>query len=598
MKGRNMVKFQTLCRIAIVIWIGNGASVVATVYDSDGSAASVQGLQNAALDGDTITLPAGTFNWSTSVTITKNVIIKGLTTTNPVAKTANDQTIVRAFTGTNGNQALINLNGPLARLTGVTFRTGQTSVVNSNGMVRMGGNTGTTPRVDNCHFDDLSFENNDIASYSGGGVIDHNLFDYRSANNRGQSIFYAIPGNSFWGDEPWTQPTNFGGSNFLFAEDNCINNTSGNEFAGTIDSRQGGRIVFRHNHVYNVGIGSHGTEIGRYRGVRATELYGNDHHWDYAANVGGIRSGTFIQHDDTYDGVEPQGGITLGTYRIFFAVQTYGGATGDNVWDINVTEPDGITHIDGHPPFLFASGTATTGTGTFGSQSRIFDSTKNWQTNQWRGYGVRRVGDNGYTLIDGNTSNELFGYWHDGYGGGTTWNSGDQYQIHKVLVSQDQTCRGQGDLITGDVNHPINATTGTPSWTHQALEPAYSWNVKYTPNGHRVDLRLAIDGWAVLQAGRDYFNNTPMPGYTPYVYPHPLVTDEPMPTPTPSATVTPSPTATATATPSPTSPPSPTPTVTPTPRPSPTPTATPRPTATATPRPRHTPKPRPSQGPE
>src|SRR5207249_10835354 len=49
----------------------------ATVYHSDGSAANVQALLNAALDGDTITLPAGTFTWSTPVTISKAIKIQG-----------------------------------------------------------------------------------------------------------------------------------------------------------------------------------------------------------------------------------------------------------------------------------------------------------------------------------------------------------------------------------------------------------------------------------------------------------------------------------------------------------------------------------------
>ena len=35
----------------------------ATVFHSDGSAANVQALVNAARDGDTITLPVGTFSW-------------------------------------------------------------------------------------------------------------------------------------------------------------------------------------------------------------------------------------------------------------------------------------------------------------------------------------------------------------------------------------------------------------------------------------------------------------------------------------------------------------------------------------------------------
>ncbi len=49
----------------------------ATVYHSDGSAANVQALHNAVLDGDTITLPAGTFSWSTGVKITKAIKIQG-----------------------------------------------------------------------------------------------------------------------------------------------------------------------------------------------------------------------------------------------------------------------------------------------------------------------------------------------------------------------------------------------------------------------------------------------------------------------------------------------------------------------------------------
>jgi hypothetical protein len=50
---------------------------LATVYDSDGSAASVQGLQNEVLNGDTIRIPAGTFTWTSKVTVTKPSRCKG-----------------------------------------------------------------------------------------------------------------------------------------------------------------------------------------------------------------------------------------------------------------------------------------------------------------------------------------------------------------------------------------------------------------------------------------------------------------------------------------------------------------------------------------
>ena len=50
----------------------------ATVWNSDGSATSVQTIHGTlAVDGDTITLPAGAFTWSTGVTITKAIHIAG-----------------------------------------------------------------------------------------------------------------------------------------------------------------------------------------------------------------------------------------------------------------------------------------------------------------------------------------------------------------------------------------------------------------------------------------------------------------------------------------------------------------------------------------
>ena len=63
--------------MSILVLIGFAGRCDATVYNSDGSAASVQGLANAALNGDTITLPAGTFTWTTGVTISKAIKIQG-----------------------------------------------------------------------------------------------------------------------------------------------------------------------------------------------------------------------------------------------------------------------------------------------------------------------------------------------------------------------------------------------------------------------------------------------------------------------------------------------------------------------------------------
>ena len=69
-----------------------------TVWPSDGSEANVQAIHDTnAHDGDTITLPAGTFIWITGVSLTKGITVSGQTTITGAGTancTANDQTII------------------------------------------------------------------------------------------------------------------------------------------------------------------------------------------------------------------------------------------------------------------------------------------------------------------------------------------------------------------------------------------------------------------------------------------------------------------------------------------------------------------------
>jgi hypothetical protein len=119
----------------------------------------------------------------------------------------------------------------------------------------------------------------------------------------------------------------------------------------------------------------------------------------------------------------------------------------------------------------------------------------------------------------------------------------------------DQNGRGKTDLITGSGPGPYNnTTTGMASWPHSALEPCYSWNNVYAPNGEALGFH-AVEGQPTTKLNVDYFNlgngfpanTTPAQvsatytaalngvDYTgTFTYPHPLVTGAP--TPTPSAT--------------------------------------------------------------
>jgi hypothetical protein len=161
------------------------------------------------------------------------------------------------------------------------------------------------------------------------------------------------------------------------------------------------------------------------------------------------------------------------------------------------------------------------------------------------GYSIRNPALNLGAFIISNTSNTITYWWGPAAGGRQmTFSIGAQYKIHRVLTVMDGCGMGKGDQVIG--NPPINQTTGTPFWTHQATEPCYSWNNVYSPNGHI--LNFAGGGGAPTnfppRQGIEYFNfgggfprnTTPSQvrsryvaalngvNYTgTFIYPHPLV---------------------------------------------------------------------------
>jgi hypothetical protein len=383
------------------------------------------------------------------------------------------------------------------RLTGFTFRKGSVTTLTFNGAIRFSG-TSPSLRMDHCHFDRLY--NLGMQTYGQlYGVVDHCVFD--SINAASVIVWHNTWGGKTHGDGSWHEPPYWGSEKFLFFEDNTFKNLNTMP-RGAFDAKNGARFVIRHNYMYNMTVHCHGTEGDRDRGGRAIEIYNNTWYNTFIANPGQIRSGTLLIHDNTWTGKQLGGGHTLQQYRGFVPFQPWGGANGNNVWDVN--DPHG----------LYASGTASRGSGT-----TCVDSTKNWATNQWKGYEFTNTSTGKNAVIESNTSNTLTYSQVSDWGGPWVTNAGNGYKIYKPMIGLDQPGRGAGDLLTGET--PINSTTGTATWPHNALEPCYSWNNKC--NGVNVNLRGGATPW--IHEGRDYYNNTPMPGYTPYTYPHPLVSN-------------------------------------------------------------------------
>ena len=288
------------------------------------------------------------------------------------------------------------------------------------------------------------------------------------------------------------------------------------ELTGCTDATNGARYVFRHNTCLDIEVHTHGTESGRYRGNRALEIYNNTFNCTGPGGGGGIRSGTLISHDNTWAGTKPNHQAQLNAVRTamsyYSSTVPWGGASGDNVWDANDTSgranntTGSGSSTSGQPPFLYDSGTVTSGSGPDASGFvYLTDTTKNWTTNQWANFTAKRVSDNQIDMILSNTNNTLKMLYYADSGGSAKWSGGDQYQIHKVVVVMDQAGRGVGDRITGTItSNTINSVTGTRSWPRNALEPCYSFNDVFAGDRSFIPLTGGFE-YTMIQ-NRDYYN--------------------------------------------------------------------------------------------
>ena len=575
---------QVSAAAAFVILILSGFSAPhcgATVYHSDGSVASVQALHNAAHDGDTITIPAGTFDWTQRLFITKAITLQGQTTVTGAGTknpTVNAITIARdqGPRGTGQKVGMItvtNNTGSLVRITGIAFERGdstQTAGSQDNGVVQFvsSGSPSFNNRIDHCSINDL-YHYVGIA-FNGWtfGVADHNVI--RVSGNR-YAVYWQNSkyggkdnGEGSWTDYPW-----FGTNKFFFLENNSFFRPAHATYT-LIDGIKGGRAVFRYNYFFNGPIGSHGTE-GGLRGTRCKEVYNNTFDADasipYADNRGG---GGALYHDNTAIGVAPVG-IPGGKYLLcnssnyratsFIKGAVWGIADGTGKFDMNVTDVGANkwdqsqqTFVEAHQatPYVFDSGTVT----SIPAKAQFTDSSKNWAVNQLAGYSFTNTNpaSANYKLgsyIKSNTVNTITFAGMTG-AGASTWNMavGDTYQIHRLLRLMDGSGVGKTDLLDSTKRPPVNITTGGQSYAHSQLEPIITWKNTYgnaelvmaTKTPHCVEGReyynlgtgmasnttpqQVIDTYTAAVNGVDYTGT--------FTYPHPLVTGAP--TPTPSAT--------------------------------------------------------------
>lgn len=526
----------------------------------------------AANDGDTVHIAAGTYSWTEQITVTKAVSIEGETTTGGKDCTFNDRTILVDNMPRDRNRFFeykLTTSPVVTNISGITFtgEGGATSSGNSP-FLTFGDQVGNVQiRLHHNHFTKIKAAG--IYIYSGiGGVADHNV----TTSTSGQAMQNGMwNGDWPYGDKNFSQPAGYGANElnngFFTWESGCADNSANgvNTTGSGWDAKVGAKFIIRDYVFKNVEILCHGTEERRERGGRAQDIYNNDYYFPYCMGLDGIRSGTALYHDNRFHQCKPYG-YGLQNYRVFasqFGSPWYN-AEGTQGWDKN--DPQGV----------FDQGTATGG-----STTTLVDTSKNWPANKFYGYVVKRDSDGKMSLIVGNTNNTINVLFYDA-GFSPTWGAGNGYKIRRVLQPLDMVGYGQGDLITE--NPPPSR------WYNQnTIEGTYSWNNVHDDGSH-INFNISTAAAVFQKKGVTYFEDTPLPGYQPPPFPHPLV-GGPQPTATPNAT--PTPTGSPVRTPTPTQPPLPTPTPTlpPTATPAPTPTATPSPSPTPTVAPTATPTP-------
>lgn len=376
----------------------------ATIQAASCSQADVQAAIDAAADGDTVLVPAGSCTWTTTQAMTPAVSIANKTLT--LQGAGIDRTTITDGTGYQAfEQALVldSAAGKVIRLTGFTFQGGHDQ--EWHGIVNIWGSSTCCAgfRVDHVRFVDTI--NHTIEIGDAFGVIDHCTIE---GNSGGILVKSTYPG-----DSSWAAPLELGSARAVYVED-CVFDFDAH-YRGAIDAQSGGRYVFRHNTLINTYITNHGTETGYpERGAFSFEIYAN----------------------------------TLSSSEDWFTAMFLRGGTGV-----------------------------------------IFDNTAS-------GFGNLAVAAN-YRSCD------PYGDW--GRCDGTS--------------AFDGNAEANGYPCFDQIGRSTDAGPGTA----QALEPLYQWgNIL---DGLEADLTVHWGCPQVaehIQENRDYFDNTPRPGYTPYTYPHPL----------------------------------------------------------------------------
>jgi hypothetical protein len=328
------------------------------------------------------------------------------------------------------------------------------------------------------------------------------------------------------GDGSWAADTAFGSNQFMFAEDNVISGLT--RYGTAQDCNAGGRFVWRYNRMTAASLQTHPTGgAGRGRGCRAAEIYGNLYNnaglTESLLNVFFISSGTAMVWGNTFpDPSEFKHFLTVhsmrgnnSTYPQAATPDGWGycgtafNGTGSN-WDGNSSASTGYPCLDqpgrgkgdlltGSFPNTRNSPTGCTAGSPCGWPRQALEPIYMWR--------------NPFTPMPGWGGSLVGGDW-----GGVAPNR-DWYADEGASCAAGSPACATGVGVGTRAQRPTNCTVGTAWWS---TDQGGDWNHANTSaNDGTLDKCTATNTWT------NAF-------YTPYTYPHPLVTGTTPPVSTPA----------------------------------------------------------------
>jgi hypothetical protein len=532
----------------------NGASPTWTAASA--SAQDVQACFNNTLHcDDTIIVPSGSSTWSSQVSFTAptgcatnhGVTVQGATTCDGTpgvqVNTCTDNTNI-----TLGSGGAFHIHGSSS---GVAFVTGFTFIITvANAVTQCPIGVGAPHGQVGFRFHHNHIKNPiggaPSVSTAGYGLIDHVLWDDTAQG--------TIPLN-FFGDFAtrgalnWTDPTNFGSNEAVYVEDSR-ENASSPSTEGFFDAYFGAKIVIRHNTIINNLMGGgHGTDSGGFRSVVLYEIYNNTltNNTMGSQLIMNSRGGTLLFYNNTMSGSYNWGGVSLQYFRFSLPsdVTRWGTMNAGLNWipeslsETPCVSGVGACNTLNAPDWqanhsyatLAAIGPLTNNSGRWNYQNQSGSScTSGGAQPAWNQQVTDQAGANDVFTTDGTCT------WTN-VGGDTGPPAGTGAGF---LASNPDTACSSGTNCTRyfDNNGGTYPFRDQPGTIHdQVVYGNYAWN--NTVSGVPNTAVFSTDTPSAVQSGRDYFNNVVAPGYTPYVYPHPLNTSgSPPPALTPPTNMT------------------------------------------------------------